>query len=78
MEKFMGGEEQEKKENSGYGERLREICYQNGNGIHKSYGNLCHRRTGSGNRSGTLHQISLRAERYAGAHGGIATASAEG
>mgnify|MGYP000277916887 CR=1 FL=1 len=25
MEKFMGGEEQEKKENSGYGERLREI-----------------------------------------------------
>lgn len=47
-------------------------------GIHKSYGNLCHRRTGSGNRSGTLHQISLRAERYAGAHGGIATASAEG
>lgn len=32
----------------------------------------------SGNRSGTLPQISLRAERYAGAHGGIATASAEG
>ena len=24
MEKFMGGEEQEKKENSGYGERLRD------------------------------------------------------
>ena len=30
MEKFMGGEEQEKKENSGYGERLREITGRSG------------------------------------------------